>query len=506
MEAGLKNIVLLREAGELARARRECGQLLAANPDNPEVLREMAIIATASNQPAEAERLLLRIAGLCGEGLDSCRDLARFYEGKRDFIKAADWYRRATQGVPLDPSLLLGLAQCLLVTARVQEAETTFSACLRGEPGNLAARMGRGHARRMLGRGAASVEDYRHCLNHEATFDEACWSLASLQEYNFSDHEISLLFDKHKKQTSAQLEFAVARVLEKQGDFKTAWACYVAGNAAQKQISGEEPRQTKAWLRKTAESFAGNVLNRNRPSYPMDSTPVFIVGLPRTGSTLVEQILASHPEVEATAELPYLRELADTALHSPLPIDRLPADRLAGLGQQYLEATRIHRPKGAPYFIDKLPENFANVGFMHLMFPRALVVDVRRGALATCVANFRQFYAAGKAYAYDLDDLADIYALYLEIMHNWDTLLPGSVVRVEYEKLVTETEPQIRRILNSLGLPWDDRCLHFHQSDRVVATASSEQVRRPIYSDSLAYWRRYEPWLGDIRDRLAEIS
>jgi hypothetical protein len=242
--------------------------------------------------------------------------------------------------------------------------------------------------------------------------------------------------------------------------------------------------------------------------------PIFIVGLPRSGSTLVEQILSSHSQVEGTMELPELvaitrdlRQLTDapqsTTYHEALAT--LDADRLRALGEQYIAHTRIQRHTDAPYFIDKLPNNFAHVGLIHLILPNARIVDARRHPLACCFSGFKQHFARGQHFSYGLEDIGRYYRDYVELMAHWDAVLPGRVHRVLYERMVEDTEGQVRALLDYCGLPFEDGCLRFFENRRAVRTASSEQVRRPIYREAVEHWRHFEPWLGPLKDALGPV-
>jgi hypothetical protein len=242
--------------------------------------------------------------------------------------------------------------------------------------------------------------------------------------------------------------------------------------------------------------------------------PIFIVGLPRAGSTLVEQILSSHSAVEATMELPDIIAIArrlsgrkrrnDPSAY-PEILAALPAERFVEMGEQFLTQTRIHRKRGTPFFVDKMPNNFQHIGLIRLMLPRAKIIDVRRHPLACCFSNFKQHFARGQNFTYSLGDLARYYADYVELMQHFDQVLPGHIHRVNYEKLIGNPEAEIHRLLGYCGLPFEAACLSFHENPRPVRTASSEQVRQPLFTDSLEQWRHFEPWLGPLKDALAPI-
>ena len=242
--------------------------------------------------------------------------------------------------------------------------------------------------------------------------------------------------------------------------------------------------------------------------------PIFIVGLPRSGSTLLEQILASHSQVEGTRELPDIQGFAlelgirESRIESPQfahPLGALTRDELQALGQRYLEQTRPSRVVGKPHFIDKAPSNFFHVGLIHLILPNARIIDARRSALACCFSNFKQHFQAGVWFSYNLDDIGRFYRSYVRLMTHFDSVLPGRVHRVHYERLVSDVSGEVRRLLEFCGLPFEEQCLRFHETERVVQTASSEQVRTPLFAEGVDQWRNFEPWLGELKRALGEL-
>jgi hypothetical protein len=243
-----------------------------------------------------------------------------------------------------------------------------------------------------------------------------------------------------------------------------------------------------------------------------DPSPIFIVGMPRSGSTLVEQIIASHSKVEGTSELPYIGRLTKSlnrnradGMRYPQVLSELEDRHFNRLGQNYLDMARMHRVEGTPHFIDKMPNNFPLVGFIHAILPNARIIDARRHPLDACTGNLRQLYARGQTFSYDQTDIGEYYLQYQRMMDHWDEVLPGKVLHVQYEEVVADLETQVKRILDYLALPWEDACLNFHNTDRAVRTASSEQVRQPIYTSGIGFWRHYEAQLEELKEVLEPI-
>ncbi len=286
---------------------------------------------------------------------------------------------------------------------------------------------------------------------------------------------------------------------------------YAAGNRLRKKAVPYDAGLIHQQVASSRALFTPEFLAARRGSGCRAPDPIFVVGLPRSGSTLVEQILSSHSQIEGTMELPdvvgIVKELSGRTRRSevsryPEILAAMSADELRELGERYLRQTRIQRRTDAPYFIDKLPNNWAHTGLIHLMLPEAKIIDARRHPLSCCFSNFKQHFARGQNFSYSLDDLGRYYLDYVTLMAHFDAVLPGRVHRVIYERMVDDTEAEVRRLLDYCGLPFEDACLRFYENDRAVRTASSEQVRQPIFRDAVEHWRHYQPWLGPLQDAL----
>jgi tetratricopeptide (TPR) repeat protein len=385
------------------------------------------------------------------------------------------------------------------------------------------------HSYKALGSQQQAIESYRAAAAIRPGYGDAYWSLANLKTYRFSAEEIEQMRVHEAAQTTApddrlHLCFALGKALEDRGEFAESFLYYERGNALKKSQSNyrPEPLERNTRLQKsicTREFFAARLGRAARLDAPPgagsdtgEAVPIFVVGLPRSGSTLLEQILASHSKVEGTMELADIprivlelqgREIDSDNPRYPRVLQELTAEDFHRLGARYLSDTRIYRT-GKPFFVDKMPNNFRHLGLIHLMLPNAKIIDARRNAMACCFSNFKQLFAAGQEFTYSLQDIGRYYRTYVELMAHWDSALPGQVLRVEHEAVVEDLEAHVRRILDFCGLEFEPQCVEFYKTERSIRTASSEQVRRPIFKEGIDQWRNFEPWLGPLKEILGQ--
>ena len=345
---------------------------------------------------------------------------------------------------------------------------------------------------------------------------EAYWSLANLKTFRFDAGDMQamrrqLARDDLSAEHRHHFEFALGKALEDVGEYAESFQHYLHGNTLRKATAPHDAAEASARTRRALGIYTREFFARRAGYGSAAQDPIFVVGLPRAGSTLIEQILSSHSAVEGTMELSeiismtrMLRKRSGSPQATPYHdvLARLDANDVRALGEHYLERTRIHRRSGAPFFIDKMPNNFAHVGLIHLALPNAKIIDARRHPLACCLSGFKQHFARGQNHSYGLDDLGRYYRDYVELMDHFDAVLPGRIHRVIYEDMVDDTENEVRRLLAYCGLPFEDECLRFFDNPRAVRTASSEQVRMPIYREGVDHWRHYEPWLGPLQSAL----
>lgn len=389
--------------------------------------------------------------------------------------------------------------------------------------------MAHAHVLRMLGRNEASVEAYRKAIAQFPRLGEPYWGLANLKTYRFSDTEIEAMRAQLASgdlpvESRVQIQFALARALEDNADYAAAFEYLKEANATKRATLSYNAEMTSVYVMNCKSLFTRKFLAERAGWGDKARDPIFVVGMPRSGSTLVEQILASHPAIEGTMELrilPYLvarlsaKGLAqnrNTHVHPVLATDtqapypenlrNLDAESALSLGTEYLQKTRGHRTLDRTFFVDKMPDNFAHIGLIQLILPNAKIIDVRRHPLSCCASNFRHNFAVGKDFTYGLTDLGRYYRDYLDIMSNFDNVLPGRIHRIFYEQMIETPESEIRRLLEYMELPFDENCLRFYENKRIVRTASSEQVRMPIFKDALDSWQHFEQWLAPLKTSL----
>jgi len=373
------------------------------------------------------------------------------------------------------------------------------------------------HSLKTLGQQPPAIAEYHAAAAAREGFGDAWWSLANLKTYRFSDAELEQMrVAEAAAATSAvdrhHLCFALGKALEDRGEYAPSFEYYARGNALKRTASRYRPEVIEQNTRLQIEVCTRGLFARHERSGAQAADPIFIVGLPRSGSTLIEQILASHSKVEGTHELADVPRMVvelqgrDWQLENPrypAVLAQMGSEDFRRLGEKYLDDTRSYR-SGKAHFIDKMPNNFRHVGLMHLMLPNARIIDARREPMACCFGNLKQLFAHGQEFAYSVEDIARYYRTYLELMRHWDAVLPGRVLRVQYEDVVADLEGNVRRILDYCGLEFEPACVEFHRTERSVRTASSEQVRQPIYREALEQWRHYEPWLGPLRESLGD--
>jgi len=390
-----------------------------------------------------------------------------------------------------------------------EEAIGLYESVLARAPKQARVWMSYGHILKTVGRQADGIDAYRKAIAINPNLGEAWFSLANLKTVKFDEDDITAMraaLDRSElsEEDSFHLEFALGKAMHDAGDVDEAFAYFAAGNALRRKSQPYSRKDTTLAVDRAIATFTRECFEGRRGGCEA-ADPIFIVGMPRAGSTLVEQILSSHSLVEGTSELPDLPALARKNPGYPKSVLALSEMELTALGEEYLERVSVQRRTDKPFFVDKLPNNWLYVPFIQLVLPNAKIIDARRHPLGCCFSNFRQHFARGQAFAYDLTDVGNYYVDYVRLMAHVDAVLPGKVHRVFYERMVDDTEAEVRKLLDYCGLAFEPACLAFHETKRAVRTASSEQVRQPIYRDATEEWVRYESLLGPLKDALGEV-
>ena len=506
-------------AGKLGIAEGLCRQCLKKNPTNVSAIRMLADVAIRLGRHHDAEKLLVRCLELAPDFHLARNNYAHLLFKTFRYREALAEIDKAIAAEPNRASHRLLKASIL---ARIGEAETAidiYKRVLERYPAQPRTRMSMGHALKTLGRQADAIAAYQSAVKLAPGFGEAYWSLANLKTFKFDDAQIARMRKEIDQGPESigdcyHLSFALGKALEDRGEYDESFHCYAQGNAARRKTVRWDADQHARNLDEHQALFSEEFFARARPRGHPSTAPIFIVGLPRAGSTLLEQILASHSMVEGTMELPDIISIArrlsrkqsrSDASQYPSILGRMDADELAELGAEYLRRTEIYRST-TPYFIDKMPNNFAHIGLIHSILPNARIIDARRYSMACCFSAYKQLFASGQNFSYSQEEIGRYYRDYVRFMDHWDRVLPGRVLRINYEDMVADTEAEVRRMLDYCGLAFQESCLKFYRNDRAVRTASSEQVRQPIYSDAVEQWRHYESHLTPLKDWLGLLQ
>ncbi|MDJ0906747.1 MAG: sulfotransferase [Woeseiaceae bacterium] len=501
--------------GEYGKAEIICREILRRDPRNVNATRMLGTLARDTGKPRLAARMLRNAVKLAPEFYGARLDLARALLEIEEFDECERVLRETIRQKPDLPHPYSLLGNAYTKQGNFEEAVEVFKTALDKQPNHGPSLAGMGHALKTIGRQDESIETYRDCITRHPEFGEAYWALANLKTFRFSDDEIATMEgyvddESLADETRVNFNYALGKACEDRGDYDQAFARYDRGNQLRRPHESYDPVQTEMVHDQIIETITPEFLAANRDHGCADNDPIFIVGLPRSGSTLIEQILASHSQVDGTLELPELPRVIKTINQQqregkgyPQSLPHYGKD-LAELGRQYLESTARYR-KGAPRFTDKLPNNFASIGLIAAILPNAKVVNARRHPLDSCMGCYKQLFYSGQSFTYDLVELGEYYLEYQRMMDHWHEVVPDMVLDVHYEDMVADQEAQTRRLIEHCDLPWEVRVLRFYETDRAVITASSEQVRQPIYSKSVNSWRRFETHLAPLIEVLEPL-
>jgi len=499
----------------LIKAENLCRHYLRTHPKDTDAMRILAEIAENFGAMEEAEFLLESAVEFEPARIQLRLDYLQILRRRQKLQSAFEQAKYLYDREPKNTTFMAQMAICHMQLGDYQTAIELFKKVQQEEPRNFANLTSLGHALKTSGENEKGIAAYQKAYKAQPSHGEAYFSLANLKTYKFTDQEIT---DMSAQIASTDLTyrdrihflFALGKAYEDRKDYQKSFAFYKdANDLGRQQMRYDADNMTEA-LQEQINACTSAVLNARAGQGHSAKDPIFIVGLPRAGSTLLEQIVASHSQVDGTQELGNILSLAHklrgrgrTKENSQYPkeIDKIPTEKLAEFGRKFIEDTRIHR-QNAPYFIDKMPNNFRHIGLISLILPNAKIIDARRHPMACCFSGFKQHFAEGQEFTYGLEQIGKYYRDYVKVMEHWDEVLPGKVLRVEYEDVVADTETQVRRILTYLELPFEQACVDFHKSKRSVRTPSSEQVRQPIFKSGLEQWRNFEPWLDPLKEAL----
>lgn len=499
----------LQVEGKHDEARQTVKQILREDPDDVNALTSMAGICLALDVFNDAEAFLRKAVELAPDFAVAWSALSVSLKEQGHFEEAVEALEKAMSLEPENAEWYSSLGNLLLAWGKEERALVAFDKALSIRPDSASALLSKGHVLKTMGDLDDAIGAYRASAKVRPDLGEIYWSLANLKTFRFDPDEVEFMqtqLNSGELTDESELHFcySLGKYFEDKKHYPEAFEYYTRGGAIKRKNVIFDPVEYVAQADKIIETFTPEFFEERASFGYSDPAPILIVGLPRSGSTLIEQILSSHSQVDGTAELSDLMFLGNKTgqnrfdkLRFPESLVDIDTDSIEDLGKEYIERTFHHR-QGAPYFTDKMPNNFPYIGFLHLILPNAKVIDARRHPLDSCFGTFKQLFAKGQPFSYDLFELGQYYKSYIRLMEHWDQVLPGKVLRVQYEDNVADQEHQARRMIEYCGLKWEDQVLRFYETERAVKTASSEQVRQPIYNKSVNSWKRYETELAEL--------
>jgi len=511
--------------GDLADAEEIVRRYLQSkNPLDPDGMWLLAKIGMKLNILDDAEVLLETVLKIKPDDRVIRHDYAIVLALRHKHQRALEEVGKLLAADPKNRAFRTTHAAILMGLGRHDAALPLYREVLAETPHDPDLHLSIAHALKTLNRSHEAMASYRAASALRPSYGEAYWSFANLKKYPFTDEEVATMRVEEER---VQIElpdryhlcFALGKALEDRGQYEAAFGYYERGNALKKSETRYKPGSIEYNTRLVQQTFTGEFFATRRGWGCQSPGPIFIVGLPRSGSTLIEQILASHSQVEGTMELSNIPRLVQSLQGRDnydsykkfwdqyiAAISTRGADEFRRDGAEYLAETQIYRVEGKPFFTDKNPNNFRNIGLLQLILPNAKIIDARRGAMACCFSNYKQLFATGQEFTYSLEDLGSYYRWYIELMEHWDRVLPGKVLCVQHEQLVDDLEANVRRILDFCGLEFEPACLEYWKTERRIHTVSSEQVRRPVSREGIDQWRHFEPWLGPLRQALGSLA
>ncbi len=525
LPAELRTVISYLSEARLADAERLCKHFLRAHKTHAEGMRLLAEIATRDGIHDEAEFLLESCVEFHAGHRDARLQYANVLLKTQKFAKAHEQTSLLLASHPRDAAIIqpLHAAACGGI-GDSQTAVECYRALINAQPDNHLLRMSLGHVHKADGDIHEAVARYREAYRIKPDHGDAYWSLANTKSYTFSPAEVARMLSVEARPATAESDrvalcFALGSAFEGSREYQRAFHYYAKGNALKRRHGDYQPDRPdhqyhpdrlRARIDAQIEVCTAELFAARRGLGCEAPDPIFIVGLPRAGSTLLEQILSSHSQVDGTMELHNILNLAKRLRgrdgggdppRYPGVLAELDGGYLRRFGEQFIDNTRAYRGT-APRFIDKMPNNFIHIGLIRLILPRAKIIDARRHPMACCFSGFKQLFGEGQEFSYGLREIGNYYRQYVRLMDHWDRVLPGFVLRVQHEQVVADLEGQVRRMLDFCGLPFEASCVQYHRTARSIRTPSSEQVRQPIYRSGLEHWRNFEAWLAPLREAL----
>ncbi len=512
----LLSVASFIQEGRIYKAEQLCRAFLQRNGHHIEAMRLLAEIGMKFNAYDEAEFLLESCKVLEPENVSAHFDYVKVLRKRQKFELALVEASELRAKEPENPEFEMLYANENLAVGNFDEAMLVYEALLGSMPNNPGINLTYGHALKTVGRQDDAITAYRRAYQVRPDCGDAFWSLANLKTYRFDDAEIEQMRERQDSPMTAlddryHLCFALGKALEDRGEYAGSFEYYELGNRLKREELNYDPARLSNEMRLQRELVTPELLGHFAGAGHGASDPIFVVGLPRAGSTLLEQILASHSQVEGTMELPNIfalayrldrQRLVGEEPEYPGNLANLTREDVARFGEEFIRDTRIYRKHGKPFFIDKMPNNFRHIGLIHMILPNAKIIDARRGAMGCCFSGFKQLFAEGQEFTYGLKEIGQYYTDYVALMDHWDTVLPGKILRVRYEDVVADLDTQVRRLLDYCELPFEEACINFHQTERAVRTASSEQVRQPIFKSGVDQWENFSEYLDPLRNIL----
>lgn len=506
--------------GDLDESERLVRRYLTMHGDHIEAMRLLAKIGIRLDILDDAELLLEGVLFHAPDYHAARYDQAIVLLKRHKHVRAQEEISKLLAFDPANREYRTTQAAVYMGLGDYDHALPLYRTLLAETPGDPGLHLSVAHAEKTLGRTAEAIASYRAATAARPSYGEAYWSLANLKTYRFTEAELERMRVEEASPSISTADryhlcFALGKAFEDCASYGDSFTYYARGNELKRTECRYRPEIIETNARLQISICTEELIASRRGAGCPSAEPIFIVGLPRAGSTLLEQILASHSQVEGTMELADVPRLVqelqgrahdDANPRYPDVLTELPAKAFARLGERYVAESRMYRTSDKARFIDKNPNNFRHLGLIHLMLPNARIIDARRRAMACCFSNFKQLFASGQQFTYSIEHLAHYYRSYVELMDHWDRVLPGRILRVRHEDVVEDLEGSVRRILEFCELEFEPGCLEFFRTERAVHTASSEQVRRPIYREGLEQWRHYEPWLGHLREALGPLA